>query len=220
MRKTVLTIAGVAAATLLAGGWALAQTAGYGQGGMRGMGPGMHGRMDGGMHGRMGGGMRDEMGPGMHGRMGLHGRMGGHMQGGMGMHGRMGPGMHGGPGQAQFDPAELDMLKSELGITAAQEAAWGKYAKAVQDAAAARTSARESIDPSEVGKLSPADRFAVRSKMREQAQAQFDAVKTAADELLATLDDAQKAMAEELLPGLAFGPGPMRGAMGGPRHRH
>jgi hypothetical protein len=65
----------------------------------------------------------------------------------------------------------------------------------------------------------PADRYAFVSKKREQAQERFAAVKTAADELLAVLDEAQKARANEILPGLAFGPGPMRGAFAG-EHKH
>ena len=45
------------------------------------------------------------------------------------------------------DPARIDALKAELAITAAQEPAWTKYAKAVQDAAATMKTARESVDP-------------------------------------------------------------------------
>jgi len=161
-------------------------------------------------------GMRGQMGPGMHGQMGpgMHGQMG------PGMRGQMGPGMRGGPGQTFFDPARVDTLKTELGITAAQEPAWTKYTKALTDAAAAAQSARETVDRDAVSKMTPADRFAFVSKMREQRQTQFTAVKTAADELLATLDDTQKAKARETLPGLAFGPG-MRGAgLGNQQHRH
>ena len=80
---------------------------------------------------------------------------------------------------------------------------------------------RESVDPDAVSKMTPADRFAFVTKMREQGQTQFDAVKTAADELLATLDATQKAKATDILPGLAFGPGSMRGAFAGDhQHRH
>jgi hypothetical protein len=69
--------------------------------------------------------------------------------------------------------------------------------------------------------MSPQDRFAFVTKMREQGQAQFEAVKTAAVELLAALDETQKAKARDILPGLAaFGPGRMRSAMGDPMHRH
>jgi len=79
MKKKVLIIGGIAAATLLVGGWALAQSAGHGPGGMRGMGMAMHGEMGPGMHDQMGPGMRGQMGPGMQGRMGpgMMGMMGG-----------------------------------------------------------------------------------------------------------------------------------------------
>jgi hypothetical protein len=129
--------------------------------------------------------------------------------------------MHGGPGLTQFDPAQIDTLKTDLGITPAQEPAWTTYATAVKDAATAMKTTHESVDPATLTKLSPADRFAFVSKIREQAQKQFEAVQTAANELLATLDDAQKAKAQTTLPGLAFGPGAMRGAaIGGPQHMH
>lgn len=187
MKKKGLVIGGIAAATLLAGGWALAQPAGFGP---WGMGPGF--------------------GPGGFGP----GRM-------MGMHGMMGPGaIYGGPAFA-FDAAWFDTLKTDLGIKPAQEQAWAKYAKAVQDAVAAMKTAREGINPEAVSKLSPQERFALATKIREQAQKQQETVTTAAKELLATLDDTQKAKAQQTMPGLAFGPGPMRGAfMGGPPFRH
>jgi hypothetical protein len=77
MKKKYLLISGVAAATLLVGGWALAQSGGHGPGGFG------HGGMGAGMHGQMEQGMRGQMGPGMHGQMG------------QGMRGQMGPGMMG-----------------------------------------------------------------------------------------------------------------------------
>jgi hypothetical protein len=186
MKKKILVIGGIAAATLLVGGWALAQASGPGGFGppfMRGMGPGMMQHMGRGM------------GPGM---------------------------MHGRPSQTFADPAQIETLKKELGITSAQEPAWTKYAKAVQDSAVTMKTTREGVDPEAVSKMSPQDRFAFVSKMREQGQKQFETVQTAAKELLATLNDTQKAKAQETLPGLAFGgPGPMRGAfMGGPWQRH
>ena len=68
MKKKALLIGSLAAATLLAGGFALAQSAGHGPGGF---GPGgmmgMHGQMGPGMHGQIGPGMRGQMGPGMMG---------------------------------------------------------------------------------------------------------------------------------------------------------
>lgn len=79
MKKKILLIGGIAAAVVLAGGWALAQSANHGRGGMHGMGMGMGM----GMHGQMGQDTPDQMGPGMRGQMG-RGMMG------------MGPGMMGG----------------------------------------------------------------------------------------------------------------------------
>jgi hypothetical protein len=191
MKKKFLVIGGIAAATLLVGGWALAQATGPGGFGppfMRGMGPG-----------GMGPGMMQHMGRGM------------------------GPGMmQGGPSLTFADPAQIETLKKELGITSAQEPAWTKYAKAIQDSAATMKTTREGVDPEAVSKMSPQDRFAFVSKIREQGQKQFETVQTAAKDLLATLNDTQKVKAQETLPGLAFGgPGPMRGAfMGGPWQRH
>jgi hypothetical protein len=206
MKKKTIIIGGIAAATLFVGGWALAQATGPGGFGppfMRGMGPG--GMGPGGMmamHGQMGPGMRGHMGPGM-------------------LRGQMGPGMRAGPGFAQFDPARIDTLKADLAITAAQEPAWTKYAKAIQDAAATMKTTREGVDREAVSKMSPQDRFAFVSKMREQGQKQFETVQTAAKELLATLDDTQKAKAQKTLPGLAFGPSMMHSAgIGGPMFRH
>ena len=64
MKKKALVIGGIAAGTLLAGGWALAQSTGHGPGGMHGMGSDMH-------HGQMGPGMHGQMGPGGMGMMGM-----------------------------------------------------------------------------------------------------------------------------------------------------
>jgi len=193
MKTKTLVIGTVAVGVVLAGGWALAQSVGppHGSSFMRG-------------HGS------DGMGPGM-----MKG-----MRHGMGK--GMGPGMmHEGPGSAFADPTQIETLKGELGITPAQEVAWNKYAKAVQDAAAAKRTVQESVDPSAVSRMTPSERFAFVSKMREQGQKQFEAVGTAANELLVVLDEAQKAKASDLLPGLAFGPGPMRGEFATDRqHRH
>jgi len=83
MKKKILVIGGITAASLLVGGWALAQSAGHGPGGFGHAGMGMRGQMDSGMRGQMDSGMRGQMGPGMHGQMG------------QGMRGQMGPGMMG-----------------------------------------------------------------------------------------------------------------------------
>jgi hypothetical protein len=197
MKKKALAIGGIAVAAALVGGWALAQTVSPGPNGFRP--PFMHGQgADG-----MGHGMTE------------------HMRKGMGGHGMMGHGM-GPPGPGFADAEDIDELKAELGITPAQESAWSKYVKVVQDATTAMKTTREGVDPQAVTKMSPADRFAFVSKMREQGEKQLAAVKEAANELVGTLDDTQKAAAAEILPGLIpLGPAAMRGAgMGSPQHRH
>jgi hypothetical protein len=223
MKTRILAIGAITVTALAAGGWALAQSGGP-QGGFGppfmhgGMGPGMMKGMHGQDHGGMGPGMMKGMGhgPGMMKGMGEgtgHDMGPGMMKGmrghGPGMMKGMGPGMM--QGSSFADPAQIDSLKGEIGITAAQEAAWGKYSKSVQDAAAAMRTARESVDPSAVSQMTPSERFAFVTKMRERGQTQFEAVGTAASELLAVLDEAQKAKARDTLPGLAFGPGPIWG---------
>ena len=88
------------------------------------------------------------------------------------------------------DPAErLDAVKEEIGIKPEQQAAWDAYSKTVQETAAA---------------------------MQKQRQEGPEKVKTAAETLLATLDDAQKAKAKVIIPGVASrGPGMRHGMMDG-----
>jgi hypothetical protein len=88
------------------------------------------------------------------------------------------------------DPAEhLDAVKNEIGIKPEQQAAWDAYSKTVQETAAA---------------------------MRKQRQEGPEKIRTAAETLMATLDDAQKAKANEMLPGVAgHDPGMRHGMMRG-----
>lgn len=212
MKKKTLIIGAIATTALVVGGLAMAQSIGPGP---RHFGPQFTEAEDPDAMGP--GAMRqhmDRMGPGM-------------MQRGPSMMHQKGTGMghrmtQEGPGLSLADPTQIEGLRRELGITTAQEPAWNKYTKAIQDAAATMRTTREGVDPSVVSKMTPQDRYAFVTKMREQGQKQFDTVKTAADELLATLDDTQKAQARDTLSGLAsFGPGPMRGAfMRGPQHMH
>jgi hypothetical protein len=163
-----------------------------------------------------------EMGAGMGMGPGMMQQMMQHMGPGMG-HGMGGGAMQGGPGHAALaDPAQVETLKTELGITPAQEPAWDKYATTLQESAATMKTAHESVDPEAVGKMSPPDRFAFVTRMREQGQKQLETVQKAANDLLAALDETQKAKAADILPGLAArGPGAMHGtAMGGPQHGH
>ena len=124
------------------------------------------------------------------------------------MHGHMGPsmmGMRGGPQANGFgDPStHLAALKTDLGIKPEQAAAWDAYAKVVQDTAAQMRATRKGIDMGAVHSVSPQDRQALMTKMRDQHEQAFGPLKTAAQALLPSLDDAQKAKAKAELPGLA-----------------
>jgi len=194
MRKTIRILAiGTAVAIGAIGGYAVAQTApgpGFGP-------PFAHGRMS---PGTMEPGTMEPgtMGPGMGMRM---------------------MGMQGGPGSVGFgDPAaRLDAIKAELGIRSEQATAWDGYANAVREAAGQMRAARQSVDMTAVHGMSPQDRQAFASGMRQRHEQSFAAFRTAAEALLPTLDEAQKAKAREVLPGLAaHGPGMMRHAMGLP----
>jgi hypothetical protein len=144
----------------------------------------------------------------------------------MGMMGQgMGPAMmgmrSGAQGQGFGDPtARLAALKTEIGITPQQSAAWDTYAKLVQDTAAQMHASREKIDPNAVRAMSPQDRTTFMTTQWELRDKAFGTVKTAAETLLASLDDAQKAKAQTSLPGLAAaGPAGMQQA-GMPMMRH
>jgi LTXXQ motif family protein len=209
MKKIVL-IGGIAAAAILAGGWAVAQSPGYG--------PGYGPR-------HMQGGGPYGMGPGMmwDGQRGMGSGYG--QDGGRGW----GPGMHhmgrammgGGPGWGFLDSGRLDAIKRELAITPAQDAAWSKYAKAVEDATSGLRTLHDGVDRESVSKMSPTERQAVFAKLHDQRWQQHGNVRTAASELFAALDDRQKERAEDVLPGLGgFGPGAGFGPGGGPGMMH
>ncbi len=133
----------------------------------------------------------------------------------------MGPGMMmkgKGPMMGNFgDPASrLATLKTELGIKPEQAAAWDAYAKVVTATATEQRNHAQLIDPSAMRDMNPEERqqhFTAMQSQREAAQAK---VKTAAETLVATFDDTQKAKAGNSLPGLATaGPGMRFGMMGG-----
>jgi hypothetical protein len=246
MKRQVLWAGAAVGAVLLVGGAAFAQMGGHGMGrdGVRseessgrgsGQGHGMgrgHGMEHGGRHG-MGHGMRGEtQHGGGHGRMGQSGHDGrGHDGRGHGMGRGRASGQGAGPGpggqggmQAFAQPAQIETLKREIGITAAQEPAWNEYVKALEETASTVRALREGIDREAVPAMSPADRFEFRQGMREQAEKRRESLKAAAEKLLAALEEAQKEVARDVLPGLAGpGRGPLRSAGPGPReqqHRH
>jgi hypothetical protein len=138
------------------------------------------------------------------------------------MHGAGPMGMMGMRQGAFGDPAQFDTLKTELGITAAQEPAWTAYTNTLQETAASMRAGHESLDMNAIHGMSVEDRQAFVKGMQEQGDTAFATVKAAADKLLAALDDTQKAKAKEVLPGLATPGhammgrgGMMTGGMGG-----
>jgi hypothetical protein len=160
-------------------------------------------------YGRMGQGMGQGMGEGMgHGKGMGHGRRGG------------GHGM----GMGQQDPAErLGAARSEIGIKPEQAAAWDVYAKVVVDTAAERRKVRDGIDRDAVHNMKPEDRQTFRESMMKQRDDSFAKIKSAAETLVAQLDEAQQAKARQTLPGLAEGgpgSGMRQGMMGGPGMGH
>ena len=160
--------------------------------------------------------MAETTGPGAGGPC-MHGQMG---QG-------MGPGMMGmrggSQGQRFGDPAaRLSALKTELGIKPEQASAWDAYAKVVLDTATQMRANHEKIDPDAIQAMPLKDRIAFMTTQMELRDKASTAVKAAANTLLASLDDAQKAkaQAQTSLPGLAArGPAGMRQA-GMPMMRH
>lgn len=128
---------------------------------------------------------------------------------------------HGGMAGAFGDPARFDTLKSELGITAAQEATWTAYTDTLRETAASMRADHEKVDMKALHGKSAEDRQAFVKGMQERHQKAFGTVKAAAENLLAALDDTQKVKAKEILPGLAtpghatMGRGGMMGGMTG-----
>jgi hypothetical protein len=145
------------------------------------------------------------------------------------MRGHMGPGMMGpqsGPQAAGF--ADLAALKAELAIKPEQAAAWDAYVKVVRDTTAQM---QAKMDMNAMHGMSSQDRDAFMTTQRDQHDQAFGTVKSAAEALLPSLDDSQKAKARTSLPGLAsrgpammqhagmplmgHGMGMMQGPMGG-----
>jgi hypothetical protein len=126
-------------------------------------------------------------------------------------HGMMGRGAKGwgfgGPA------AHLTAVKTDLGIKPGQAAAWDTYAKIVQDTAAQMAANRARMDIDAIHAMPNKERAAFISDQMDLHDQAFAKVKAAAEALLPSLDEAQKAKAQTELPGLAArGPGGMRHA--------
>lgn len=153
-------------------------------------------------------------GPGMG-----HGRMGGMGPGMMGQ-GMMREGHAGMMGNAGDPTARLGIVKTEIGIRPEQATAWEAYAKVVTDVSAEPRSVRDSMDHDAVHKMEPKDRQAFRESMQGQRDASITKVRSAAEALLAQLDDVQKEIARRTLPGLVADGSPGNGMRHGMMDGH
>jgi hypothetical protein len=136
---------------------------------------------------------------------------------GMGPHGGHGPGA--GPGWMgprgggpAFNPvsnaeARLAYLKSELKITADQEAAWNAYGSAVKQQAADMQAFRTAMFSSQT----PQDRTTLHANHAKQRAASFENLDKGLRELYAVLTPEQKAHADLYLGHMRFGQAGPRG---------
>lgn len=121
--------------------------------------------------------------------------------------GMMGQGMGGPGGMMQgggfADPTGyLGSLKSELAITAQQDKAWNDYADVVKATADQMRALHKGMYQSMGSQSWPQRRDAMDQMFAARQQA-YAKVHDAARQLTAVLDDAQKAKAQQSLPGLA-----------------
>ena len=141
------------------------------------------------------------MGPGMMGA----GMMGGYGMGpgagmGYGMHG-YGMGFGGYPGTAE---ERLAGLKSELGITAKQEAAWQAFVNSAKQRDESRAAWFAKMREARIAGSLP-ERLAQRDELFKQHQAERQATTSALKELYGALTPEQKTVADQRFGG--FGPG-------------
>jgi hypothetical protein len=136
-----------------------------------------------------------------------------------------GQGRGGGPGfgRGLNDPATyLAGLKTELGITAAQEPAWSEYAEAVQGVAGQMQAMHASVFDS-MQTATWQERRDMMNTMFQSRDTAHGIVEDAAKKLLPSLTPTQATKAATTLPGLMApgrGPGGARGpgmGMGGGR---
>ncbi len=148
------------------------------------------------------------MGPGM---MGGQGWGGAHMGG-------YGPGNRRGP-QGMFDNCAgnsgdgLTSLKTELGITANQDAAWQSFVKNAKQQNENRRARFEKMQKTQRPGSAP-ELLAQRAEIMQQGLADMQANAAALKDLYAALSPEQKAIADQRFGD--FGPGAHHGGRGGP----
>lgn len=130
------------------------------------------------------------------------------------MTGPMGGGMMRGPGVMLGSPdAYLDGLKTQLGITSAQDGAWSAYAAVVKQHAPQMHAARMHMFEAMNTATWQERRDMMHRAMEERQEAQA-AIHAAAEKLVPSLSAAQKTQAATILPGLKA-PMMRGGMMGG-----
>lgn len=136
------------------------------------------------------------------------------------MGGGRGPGMMrgAGPGMMIGSPdAYLDGLKTQLGITSAQDGAWNAYAAVVKQHAPQMHEARMHMFEA-MNTATWAERRDMMHRAMEERQEAQTAIHAAAEKLVPSLNAAQKTKAASILPGLKppmMGGGMMGGGMMG-----
>lgn len=188
---------GLAVAVVNAHPYGMGRDGGYGPGPGYGMGYGMHGYGP---------------GPGPHG----HG-----MGPGWGMHGYgMGPGWGMFSAYSGNTEERLAGLKSELEITAEQDAAWQAFVKSVKQRDESRAAWFAKMHEARAAGSLP-ELLAQQDEMMKQHQAERQATTSALKELYAVLTTEQKSIADQRFGGFGpgYGAGYGRGNGGGPGGR-
>lgn len=126
--------------------------------------------------------------------------------------GMMGGGMMGGGmmGGLWTTPRYLDALKTELGISAAEEPAWKDYADTVNGVSEQLQGLHQSMFEA-MGTASWEERRDLMNGMFEARRQAYDTVREAAGKLMGSLSPDQQKKAQYMLPGLAGRHGSMMG---------
>lgn len=124
-----------------------------------------------------------------------------------------GPGMMGGGGMMRGGwnaAGYLDSLKSELAITEKQQPAWQDYADTVTGVQQQMQGLHQNMF-NQMGTATWEERRDLMNQMFQARQQAFATVHEAATKLVASLDPAQQARAQTMLPGLGWRVGLGRG---------
>ena len=102
----------------------------------------------------------------------------------------------------------LDALKTQLAISPNEESAWKEYADTISGIGEQMQGLHQTMFEA-MGTASWQERRNLMNGMFQARQQAFDTVHEAATKLMSTLGPSQKAKAQSILPGLAYGRGTM-----------